>query len=151
MSLSNFRNRSDERVANDMDSQRDLMCAAQGCPNLWSVDAGSGRLCSWHGWSAPHLWPQITQAQQSAHVDRAYRAQHQPAPAARSMSRAEKIQIIAALRDLAAQPKTAGARSWAHRIVARHDAGEKVTPLVLRMARDVLQRATARIEEEVEA
>lgn len=126
----------DQRTAQDAMAGRDLMCSAQNCPHKWSVDAGSGRLCSFHAWSEPHLWPRITQERLDAMADRALRAQsEEPKPAPRSMSKAEKIQTLRGLSEASA-PKR-GKREWAFRIVERAKSGERVSPLVLRIAQAV--------------
>lgn len=88
----------DERIAEEVGADRALMCGAIDCPNLWSVDAGNGRLCSAHAWVGRHLWPQITQEQQDAETERAWRAanrspqaeqhpRHDPARLARALSK----------------------------------------------------------------
>ena len=42
----------------------DVMCAADGCPNRWTVHCeGRSCLCSAHAWAHPKAWPQITQEQ----------------------------------------------------------------------------------------
>lgn len=46
---------------NNVETQdNSLMCSAHGCPNKWSVQIES-RLCSYHAWSEPKLWPSITE------------------------------------------------------------------------------------------
>ena len=66
------RQRRDERTADDaLGSGARLRCQAHGCPNCWSVDAGSGRCCSAHAWVGRHLWPQVTQEQLDAETNRA--------------------------------------------------------------------------------
>ena len=139
--MSTYRSRAlEQRAANDHDDQRDLMCAAQGCPHRWSVDAGSGRLCSAHAWSDPHQWPRITQEQIDRMADRAMRAQ-QPGPPARPVTTTEKRRILQGLLTASAAVSQAGRKDWAHRIVERAEAGECVSPLVLRMAQAVTRKA----------
>lgn len=111
------------------------MCAATGCPHLWSVDAGAGRLCSWHAWSDPRRWPQITQERLEAVADKARRDQCREPVSPRALSRAEKTAILNGLRDVL-KPKH-GRKDWAQRILERVRSGERVTPLVLKMARSV--------------
>lgn len=142
MSLSSFRNRSDQRVAGDVDEQQALMCAAKGCPHRWSVDAGSGKLCSHHAWAPAHRWPQITQAQLDVMADRA-RMVERPKPPVPVVSRAEKMKILHKLADFVRVPSTGGRRDWAYRIVERAEAGEVVSPLVLRIARAVAGKREA--------
>lgn len=144
--MSTYKSRAnDQRAANEVFEGQDLMCSAKGCPHRWSVDAGSGRLCSWHAWSEPHLWPRITQERLDALAERAHRAQFQtPEPPPRQMSKAEKIATLQGLRDVAAPKK--GKRDWAFRIVERANSGECVSPLVLRIAQAVAGSAAARKE-----
>ena len=88
----------DERIADEAHADRSLLCGAHGCPNRWSVDAGNGRLCSAHAWAGRHLWPQVTQEQQDAETERAWRnanrspqpedhPRHDPARLARALSK----------------------------------------------------------------
>jgi hypothetical protein len=142
--MNTYRSRvSEQRVADDFEAGRDLMCSARGCPHRWSVDCGSGRLCSWHGWAAPHLWPQITQERLDALADRAHKAQYKQPAVVRNLSKVEKMQALQGLQDMAAQPKKGTKRDWAHRIVDRHETGEVISPLVLSMARFVSKRRQA--------
>lgn len=144
--MSTYRSRAaDMRAADDVSASSDLMCAADGCPHRWSVDAGAGRLCSFHAWSPSRLWPQITQERLHAQAERALRAQ-MPVEPAPSMSFAEKRAALIALRDTLTTPHKAGRTTWARDIVARVDAGEVVSPLVVRMARDVVGKLKARKE-----
>jgi hypothetical protein len=124
----------DQRVVDDIAAGHELQCAATGCPHRWSVDAGSGRLCSWHAWADPHHWPQITQERLDAMADQARRNQDRPAPV-KSLSWAEKTAILKTLRG-ALGPKK-GRKDWSQRIIDRASDGERVSPLVLKMARSV--------------
>jgi hypothetical protein len=137
--MSTYRSRAaEQRTADDFGAAQELMCAAQGCPNRWSVDAGNGRLCSAHAWTDPRVWPQVTQEQLDALADRARRAQYkQPPP--KPVSQAEKLAALRELRDAVdAQPR--GKADWARRIVQRSEAGERVSFLVLRMAQIVMSK-----------
>lgn len=109
------RQRRDQRAADELPPDHGLMCQAQGCPNRWSVDAGSGRLCSAHAWVGRHLWPQITQEQQDAETERVYRAQF---PAQRAAPIVDKGAAIAALRAFVASLRSSqrDGRQWARRL-----------------------------------
>lgn len=137
--MTTYRSRAADRQAvDDHDANRDLMCAANGCPHRWSVDAGAGRLCSFHAWAPAHRWPQITQERLDAMAERAHVAA-QPKPPVPAFSREEKTQILRKLAEFVREPKTGGRRKWAHRIVERAEAGEHISPLVLKIARTVSQ------------
>lgn len=131
---------SDQRMVDEADAGRDLMCAATGCPHRWSVDAGSGKLCSWHAWLPAHQWPQVTQERLDALAERAYAAQHKEPPAVRTMTRAEKLQTLRDLSEATAQAKHGGKKGWARKIIERHEEGECISPLVLRIAQFVARR-----------
>jgi hypothetical protein len=132
--MSSYKTRAqDQRLVEDVAAGKELACAASGCPHRWSVDAGAGRLCSWHAWSDPHLWPQVTQEQLEAMTEKA--RQHRELVPPRALSRADKTQILNGLREVL-KPRQ-GRKGWAQRIVDRVCAGERVTPLVLKMARAV--------------
>lgn len=141
--MSTYRSRAaDQRSADEFASGQELMCGAQGCPHRWSVDAGAGKLCSWHAWSPAHLWPQITQERLNAMTAAAISAQRQ-APPPPSMSKEEKLVTLRALRDIVAAPKTTGRTGWARKIIAKAKDGLRVSPLVLKMAQDVVGRLKA--------
>lgn len=126
---------SDHRAAEDIAAGHELMCAATGCPHRWSVDLGSGRLCSWHAWSDPHLWPQITGEQLDAMTDRARRNESRQPVTQKALSRDEKVALPKSLRGAIGPRK--GRKDWAQRILDRVRDGARVTPLVLKMARSV--------------
>ena len=117
--------RRDQRIADDAIADRALMCIAGGCPNLWSVDAGNGRLCSAHAWADHHHWPQITQEQLDAQADRALRNAAPDAPPPRPDARrlrAEIVRLVQAMRASAQNP-----RGWALRLRDRHQRGARLT------------------------
>lgn len=146
--MSTYRSRAaDQRSAEEVVAGRELMCGAEGCPHRWSLDAGSGRLCSFHAWAPSHLWPRITQERLDAMADRALRAQRQEQmPQPRPVSFAEKRAILAQLRDAASAPKKTGRATWAREILSRAKEGERISPLVLRMAQEVAGKLKARRE-----
>lgn len=39
----------------------ELRCHAGGCQQVWSVDIGNGKLCSYHAWAESKEWPRITE------------------------------------------------------------------------------------------
>jgi hypothetical protein len=79
------------------DQEQSLMCAANGCPNRYSVDFGKGRLCSWHDKSEPHLWPQITQEQLDYVADMA-RKMAEPKPASKKLNHNDKVALLNRMR-----------------------------------------------------
>lgn len=137
--MSTYRSRAaEQRIVEDVSAGQDLMCSAHGCQHRWSVDAGSGKLCSWHAWSEPHRWPQITQERLDAMAARAHREQYREPSQPKVMTKAEKVQTLRSLRDAVAP--TPGRKDWAQRIVSRAKDGERVSPLVLRIAQTVVSR-----------
>jgi hypothetical protein len=119
-------NRRDERIADEAFTDRALMCAATGCPNRWSVDAGRGRLCSAHAWVSAGQWPQVTQEQIDAETDRALRNAAPLAPAApyRDIPRLrhELGRLADGMRVARSDP-----RAWARHLRDREQRGEKLT------------------------
>jgi hypothetical protein len=143
------RSRRDERIADDAQDRR-LMCEAHGCPNRWSVDAGGGRLCSAHQWSARAEWPRITQQLLDAETDRAYRAQAVPpsdGTPKRTLSRGEKLHVLGQLREVL-QRKLGDWRAWAARLRQRHEAGENLTETQREMYRSALRMGTKAASDE---
>lgn len=138
--MSTYREKRDQRIADDHGQDRALMCRAQGCPNRWSVDAGNGKCCSAHAWSDPHHWPQITQEQLDAETDRAmrrqYPAQRIEAPRFDIRKLRESIGRLAeAMRGNTKAPKL-----WAHRLKAREQAGEPLSDHQRKAWREALHR-----------
>lgn len=126
----------DQRVADDVEQDRTLMCQASGCPNRWSVDAGKGRLCSAHAWAERHQWPQITQEQHDAETARALAAAAGPARTIRHFSQADKRKVLQGLRR-ALGPRE-NPREWAHRLREREQRGEQLSQAQRDMWRSVL-------------
>lgn len=112
------RQRRDQRAADELPPDHGLMCQAQGCPNRWSVDAGSGRLCSAHAWVGRHLWPQITQEQQDAETERVYQAQFPRRAPSPEVTISAKAEAIARLQGLVAAMRgnQRDGRQWARRL-----------------------------------
>ncbi|WKB53001.1 hypothetical protein [Eleftheria terrae] len=131
--MSTFESRRDQRIADEVADDRTLMCAAHGCPNRWSVDAGNGRLCSAHAWADTRDWQAITHAQRNAQTDRAMAAQR-PAPARPMVSKREAIQRLRSLDFGRSKGK-----SWAERLRDRELAGERLTDAQKRMWRSALR------------
>lgn len=135
----------DQRVADEFSAGQDLMCSAQGCPHRWSVDAGSGKLCSWHAWSEPHRWPQITQERIDALADRALRKQREEVKQLpRSMSHAEKMQTLRNMIAACNEQAQTGRSDWAYRLIDWHKCGVRVSYLPLKMAHEVVVKQERR-------
>jgi hypothetical protein len=107
----------DKRVAEGANDDRALMCSAHQCPNRWSVDNGSGRLCSAHAWSDRLEWPAITAQQHWQETERA-RKSTEPKPPAPKVDKAEVI------RKLQAFAGGQTGKAWAYALRDREQAGE---------------------------
>jgi len=93
----------DERIAEDAEDDRALMCSAVGCPRRWSVSGDRGRACSAHYWAERADWPRITEAVLRAETDRALVAAAKPvAP----VSAEQKAEALAALAKFAVLVRT---------------------------------------------
>lgn len=128
-------NRRDLAIANEVNTERTLMCIASGCPNRWTVDAGSGRLCSAHAWADAKQWPSITREQQAREADRAMYGSTTSRPV-RTVSKAEALEKLATLR--INEPKDP--LDWARKLKARDEAGERLTPAQREMYQAALRR-----------
>lgn len=127
----------DLRVADDVVADNDLMCAAHGCPNRWSVQRGGERgLCSAHAWADPKMWPIVTQEQQDAAVQAQQRA-----PA--SVPRRDPERLRAALEPLREQSDP---RAWIARLQARANGGERLTQTQREMLESAVRQAGMRSE-----
>ena len=60
-------------AAQDVDD-RSQYCCAHGCPNMWSIDIGTGKMCGPHYRAQRGNWPAVTEQQLRAQEDRAMRA-----------------------------------------------------------------------------
>jgi len=110
------------------DEQRDLslMCAAHGCPNRWSVDAGAGLLCGAHAWADPAQWARITERLQWQETERARGVpQTHPEPMTREQKLAVLDDLSRAVRSM--RQVRLNPRSWADRLRERHQGGESLT------------------------
>lgn len=144
--MSSYREKRDQRIANEVDQDRDLMCRAMGCPNRWSVTSDNGACCSWHAWSDARMWPQITQEQLDAAAERAQRKSaqqfaQQPAPDVRRL-RVELAKLGNGLRGSTQNPKR-----WAWTLKAREERGEKLNDHQAKAWRDALRYQAAELEQ----
>ena len=113
------------RKVDDFDD-RSLMCDAHGCPNRWSVDMGSGRLCSWHSRADKHDWPRVTQEMHDYITDMA-RAAAEPKPAPKQYTKAEKIAILSKLRAYVNNAGPKDPKAWAYRLRDMEQRGEHLS------------------------
>lgn len=123
MRRSAFDESRDQRIAEEVNSDRKLMCSAAGCPNRWTVDAGNGRACSAHAWADAKQWPAITREQQARESDRAMYGATTQKPV-RYVSKAEALEKLATLR-LGSEPMNP--IGWALKLKERDEAGERLT------------------------
>lgn len=126
MAQAKFDSTKDPSTRPTASGDHDLMCAARGCPNRWSVQREGGRgMCSAHAWvEDAHLWPVITQEQLDAAADRArYRDAMADRPRPATLAMAEKVEILQRLASIG----TADPHAWAKRLQARGRAGEALS------------------------
>ena len=127
----------DQKIAEDVNVDRALMCPAAGCPNRWSVSGERGRGCSAHYWANPRDWPRITQAILEAETDRArYAAAGRPEPSA-ELPYAVRKAAVAALHAFV-DNRAADPRAWARELQRRHLAGERLSEVRVNAYRAVL-------------
>ena len=100
------------------DSYGELMCAARGCPNRWSVDAGNGRLCSRHAWKPAVEWPGITEDIKSAPVPTMSAAEY------RQVTDQEKLDILRKVEQMFSH---ANPKRWAYALKERESRGERLS------------------------
>ena len=129
MSLNSFRN--NEKIYDEHETEKALMCQARECPNRWSVDKGD-KLCTAHAWEPPTRWPYITDIQLNALTRRKDKPPEEPAP---KLSNAEKMQILGKLRVLTnTHPK-----QWAYNLKAMEADGQQLTSLQKKLWRAALK------------
>lgn len=120
-------------IEKDVEASKALMCVAHNCPNRWSVDAGSGRLCSKHAWADPLDWGAITQQINAG----AFTKVHRYTEPAEPMTKEQKIATLLKLKDLFKMPQEP--KSWAYRLQERDRNGEKLSDLQRKMYREALR------------
>ncbi len=121
----------DVQAASDMDSERTLTCAANGCPNRWSYRPdGSQGLCSAHAWADPRDWPRVTDGQQWHAAERArLRGEEQEQRQGESLTLADKRKRLEGMRAaILGMRVNVGRRDWATALQAREQAGDRLTP-----------------------
>ena len=107
-----------DKTEQQEDSYSPLMCKAYGCPNRWSVDFGSGGMCSRHAWVEPTRWGQVTR-EMASEASLGY-----PAAEVKEYSQNEKVEILRRLQNLGRNPS----RVWAEALREREKSGERLTP-----------------------
>lgn len=88
------------------DTNDGLGCGAMGCPMKWAVEAGNGRLCSYHAWEEPTKWHGITE---SLRRDGPWVLTHRKS-----------------IYDLRDDKYSGNPKGWAYRLRDKHEAGEKL-------------------------
>lgn len=129
MSLNSFRN--NEKIYDEHETEKGLMCQARECPNRWSVDKGD-RLCTAHAWEPPTRWPIVTDIQLNALTRR---KEKPPAEPATKLSNAEKMAILSKLR---VQTNT-NSRQWAYNLKALEADGQQLSAVQKKMWREALR------------
>lgn len=128
----------DRRTADEPAAPVSLNCAAIGCPNPWSVEAGGGRLCSAHAWIDRRDWPRATEAQNDAAIERARRRPEPSRPAA-PLTREQKSAILRGLLvTVATLGRPSDPKAWARSLRQREESGERLTKAQRDAWRDAL-------------
>lgn len=115
-----------QRAAKKVDDARELFCAANECPNKWSVDAGNGRLCGAHAFAEKSEWPRVTDGELRRWHDTQMARPVQGEAAAAHVSLEQKRATLTQLRDVLGEDKR-DHRAWARKLKERDQAGEKLS------------------------
>lgn len=135
----------DQQAAEHFDDDRELMCAASGCPRRWTVSVGGDKgKCSAHAWADASLWPRITQQLLDQDADRA-RRQQRPAQQPRRLSGEEKLQTLHTMR--ANLCKKTFDKSWARELQSRENEGECLSEFQRKAWREALRNDHQEINE----
>ena len=124
MKQSKFDQTRDQRIADESGPDKQLMCTAHDCPNLWSTS--DGQLCRWHADAPANAWPQVTHEQQDAVTDRALYAQSDR-PECAAMSLDDRRAILAMLRMVLSEAKNP--RAWIGRLREKQQRGDALSPM----------------------
>lgn len=93
-----------------------LDCAAHGCPLRWSVDAGNGRLCSYHAWTDAKQWHGITEA-----------------------LRRDGPWSLQKTKEIVRDKYVGDMKGWAKRLRDRHESGEDLPLIHIQLYRAALR------------
>ena len=134
MKRSKFDERQDQNAVVANYHERDLLCAADGCPLQWSVKKESSKgLCTYHAWSDAHSWPRITQEVLDEQANQA-RRNGEPKPEPKRVDRHAAIEALRTVLNRAdLDPK-----AWAKRLREREEGGERLKPIQRKAWREVL-------------
>lgn len=97
-------NARDKRAIEGNQEHADLMCAAHGCPNIWTTL--STKLCRWHSAAELHAWPRVTEELQQFVTDAAIR-KARPDIAKVPLTREDKQDILNNMRLMVARQRVA--------------------------------------------
>jgi hypothetical protein len=119
--------------ADEFDSDRELMCRANECPNRWAVNC-NGNLCSAHAWADPKDWASITDQEL-----RKFANQQSPRPAlpTKTLTMREKQETIKQIAALLKSPTDL--KAWAIRLRDKEAAGERLSSIQSKMWRGALR------------
>lgn len=119
-------------------SAPDLYCYADNCPNRWSIKTDGPGFCRWHFGTNSYIWPRITQEQFDAMTDQAMDGADQPVRVfSNHNTHSNQAVVEKQLQEFKAKFH-GNPKDWAHKIIARHAAGELVHQATLKMARDAV-------------
>lgn len=108
------------------------MCQAHGCPNRWIINDAKGKLCRLHHHAEPVDWPQITSAILQGKTPNLPVKQEQAAGLNSARQKAlEEFKAFTRGNNLD--------RTWAHRLKAREEAGERLSIVQKQLWRDALR------------
>lgn len=129
MSRSRFDESRDQRIADEQTAPprgftAEQMCAANGCPNRWAVDAGSGKLCSAHAWADVNGWAWITQQQWDRTGEPLTATDRHSEPLTSAGKRAILARLSAFVQGM--RGKCGNPKAWAWKFKAREEAGDKL-------------------------
>lgn len=110
-------------IESDQQALSAIKCAAHGCPNNWTVDAGQSKLCSRHAWADPLDWGAITQEIHAGAFTRINKTQEP----VRRLTKDQKIDTLLKLKDVLKAP--VDPKEWAVRLRDREMGGDKLTEM----------------------
>lgn len=126
--------KADVKVVDAQDSEiQQTMCQAHGCPNRWTINDSKGRLCRWHHHAEPYDWPRITSELRLGKAPSNPITQPQI-----STLTPERRQAINEFKSFARGDRRMD-RSWAYKLKAKEEAGEKLSIAQKQLWRDALR------------
>lgn len=108
-------------------------CLAIGCPEIGAISYGGSWACRFHFGEVASSWPKITADRREA--AEAFKGSDQ----VETIRVVDRQDVLARLRALESKFGSSPSKNWARKLLAREQAGEKLSPVQSSFAREALR------------